>query len=80
MVIAVTGALFIGEWEEAAMVVFLFAVAQWLESQSVDRARAAIRSLLDLAPPEARIDDGTRRADAADRSRCPRPDDARPAR
>jgi Cd2+/Zn2+-exporting ATPase len=59
MVIAVTGAMFIGEWEEAAMVVFLFAVAQWLESRSVERARAAIRSLLDLAPPEARIDDGS---------------------
>jgi Cd2+/Zn2+-exporting ATPase len=59
MVIAVTGALFIGQWEEAAMVVFLFAVAQWLESRSVERARAAIRSLLNLAPPEARIDDGT---------------------
>lgn len=57
MVIAVTGAIIIGEWEEAAMVVFLFAVAQWLESQSLDRARAAIRSLLDLAPPEARIHD-----------------------
>jgi Cd2+/Zn2+-exporting ATPase len=57
MVIAVTGAIIIGEWEEAAMVVFLFAVAQWLESRSLDRARAAIRSLLDLAPPEARIHD-----------------------
>jgi Cd2+/Zn2+-exporting ATPase len=58
MVIAVAGALLIGEWEEAAMVVFLFAVAQWLESRSVDRARAAIRELLDLAPAEARITDG----------------------
>jgi Cd2+/Zn2+-exporting ATPase len=58
MVIAVIGALAIGEWEEAAMVVFLFAVAQWLESRSVERARAAIRELLDLAPPEARITDG----------------------
>ncbi len=59
MVIAVAGAIVIGEWEEAAMVVFLFAVAQWLESRSLDRARAAIRSLLDLAPPEARIHDAT---------------------
>ena len=58
MVVAVGGALLIGEWEEAAMVVFLFAVAQWLESRSVDRARAAIRQLLDLAPAEARIADG----------------------
>jgi Cd2+/Zn2+-exporting ATPase len=57
MVIAVVGALIIGEWEEAAMVVFLFAVAQWLESQSVERARNAIRSLLDLAPPQARIEE-----------------------
>jgi Cd2+/Zn2+-exporting ATPase len=57
MVIAVAGAIVIGEWEEAAMVVFLFAVAQWLESRSLERARAAIRSLLDLAPPEARIHD-----------------------
>ena len=55
MVVAVAGAVAIGEWEEGAMVVFLFAVAQWLESRSVDRARAAIRSLLDLAPPQARI-------------------------
>lgn len=57
MVIAVAGAIIIGEWEEAAMVVFLFAVAQWLESRSVERARTAIRSLLDLAPPQARIDE-----------------------
>ena len=57
MVIAVAGALVIGEWEEAAVVVFLFSVAQWLESQSIDRARAAIRTLLDLAPIEARIED-----------------------
>ena len=58
MVIAVSGALAIGEWEEGAMVVFLFAVAQWLESRSIERARAAIRSLLDLAPAEARITEG----------------------
>jgi Cd2+/Zn2+-exporting ATPase len=68
MVIAVTGAVIIGEWEEAATVVFLFAVAQWLESQSLERARAAIRSLLDLAPLEARItQDGTERLVPIDR-------------
>ncbi|MCC7032495.1 MAG: cadmium-translocating P-type ATPase [Acidobacteria bacterium] len=57
MVIAVAGAIVIGEWEEAAMVVFLFAVAQWLESRSVERARRAIRSLLDLTPPQARLEE-----------------------
>jgi Cd2+/Zn2+-exporting ATPase len=57
MVIAVLGALLIDEWEEAAMVVLLFAVAQALESRSLERARAAIRRLLDLTPPEARIAD-----------------------
>ncbi|MGE0460540.1 MAG: heavy metal translocating P-type ATPase [Vicinamibacterales bacterium] len=57
MVIAVAGAIVIGEWEEAAMVVFLFAVAQWLESRSVERARRAIRSLLDLTPLQARLEE-----------------------
>ncbi len=55
MLVAVAGAMFLGEWAEAATVVFLFAIAQWLESRSLDRARAAIRSLMDLTPDEARI-------------------------
>jgi Cd2+/Zn2+-exporting ATPase len=53
MSIAVLGALAIGEWAEAATVVFLFALAQFLESRSMDRARHAIRALMDLTPPEA---------------------------
>ena len=58
MVIAVVGAMFIGEYEEAAMVVTLFAAAQWLEAQSLDRARKAIGKLIDLAPAEVLIRDG----------------------
>ena len=38
--------------------VFLFAIAQWLESRSLDRAREAIRALLDLTPVEARVRHG----------------------
>ena len=53
MSIAVVGALVIGEWLEAATVVFLFNLAQHLESRSMDRARQAIRTLMDLAPAEA---------------------------
>jgi Cd2+/Zn2+-exporting ATPase len=53
MVIAVAGALALGEWLEAASVVFLFAVAQWLEVRTMERARQSIRALIDLSPHEA---------------------------
>ena len=55
MLVAVVGAMFLQEWAEAGTVVFLFAIAQWLESRSMDRAREAIRALMDLTPDEARI-------------------------
>ncbi len=58
MVIAVIGAMAIGEYEEAAMVVTLFAAAQWLEAQSLDRARQAIGRLLDLASSDVLVRDG----------------------
>ena len=57
MVIAVVGAVVIHQFEEAAMVVSLFALAQWLEAQSLDRARQAIGKLIDLAPPEVLVRD-----------------------
>ena len=57
MVIAVAGAIAIREYEEAAMVVSLFALAQWLEAQSLDRARKAIGKLIDLAPPQVLVRD-----------------------
>jgi Zn2+/Cd2+-exporting ATPase len=53
MVIAVGGAMLLGEWSEAASVVFLFALAQLLETRAMDRARGAISALMDLAPSEA---------------------------
>ena len=55
MTLAVTGALFIGHWPEAAMVTFLFALAEWIEAKSLDRARYAIHSVLELAPETALI-------------------------
>ena len=60
MLIAVVGAIVIGEWFEAASVVFLFALAQQLEAGSMERARGAIRTLMDLTPVEAGVRrDGT---------------------
>jgi Cd2+/Zn2+-exporting ATPase len=53
MVIAVAGALALGEWLEAGSVVFLFALAQWLEARTLERARQAIRALVDLSPRDA---------------------------
>ena len=58
MVIAVAGALALREWFEAASVVFLFAVAQWLEVRTLERARQAIRALIDLSPRTATVKRG----------------------
>jgi Zn2+/Cd2+-exporting ATPase len=55
MSVAAVGALAIGEYQEAATAMFLFALAQLLESRSMDRARNAIRGLMDLSPAEATV-------------------------
>ena len=55
MAIAVIGAAMIGEWLEAALVSFLFALSLALEAWSVGRARRAVEALLDLAPPTVRV-------------------------
>ncbi|MBN9457060.1 MAG: cadmium-translocating P-type ATPase [Bosea sp.] len=67
MTIAAVGALFIGAAEEAALVVFLFAVGEVLEGVAADRARASIRALGDLVPKTALIEENgaTRQVDAA---------------
>ncbi|KQW51178.1 4-deoxy-4-formamido-L-arabinose-phospho-UDP deformylase [Pelomonas sp. Root662] len=55
MTVAVTGAFLIGQWPEAAMVMALYAIAELIEARSVDRARNAIKGLMDLAPEEATV-------------------------
>lgn len=56
MTVAVIGAVLIGQWPEAAMVIWLFAIAELIEKLSLDRARNAIRSLIALAPEVAHVE------------------------
>ncbi len=67
MTVAVTGAFLVGQWPEAAMVMALYAIAELIEARAVDRARNAIKSLLDLTPDTAEVQqpDGAWRIQAA---------------
>ncbi len=56
MAVAVIGAALIGRWPEAAMVIWLFALAETIEARSLDRARDAIRALTALAPEQALVE------------------------
>jgi Cd2+/Zn2+-exporting ATPase len=55
MTVAVIGAVWLGEWFEAASVSFLFSLALLLEQWSLGRARMAIAALVEIAPPAARV-------------------------
>ena len=55
MLVAAAGAIALGEWSEAGAVVFMFAVAQALEARTLERARTAVRALMDLTPAEAAV-------------------------
>lgn len=55
MVVAVIGAVAIGEVAEGAAVVFLFSLSELLESWSVGRARRAIQALMELTPDTALV-------------------------
>jgi Cd2+/Zn2+-exporting ATPase len=55
MSIAVTGACLIGQWPEAAMVMVLFNIAEYLEGKSLERARNAIQELMTLTPEQALV-------------------------
>ena len=57
MSVAVIGAILIKQWPEAAMVIFLFTIAEMLEAYSLVRARQAIQKLMQLAPEFITIKD-----------------------
>ncbi|HUP53711.1 MAG TPA: cation-translocating P-type ATPase [Longimicrobiales bacterium] len=50
MSVAIVGAVLLGEFVEAAAIAVLFSIAELLEAYSVDRARASIQSLMEMAP------------------------------
>jgi Zn2+/Cd2+-exporting ATPase len=55
MTVAVAAAAAIGDWEEAAVIAFLFSVANMLESLAMARTRRAIESLVELSPDTATL-------------------------
>ncbi|OJY28864.1 MAG: ATPase [Rhodobacterales bacterium 65-51] len=65
MTIAAIGALFIGAAEEAALVVFLFAVGEVLEGVAANKARDGIRALANLVPKTALLVDGDKTREVA---------------
>ena len=56
MSVAAAGAVAIGATEEAAVVIFLFAVGELLENVAAGRARAGIKALIGLVPRTAKIE------------------------
>ncbi len=60
MSIAAIGSIFVGEWAEGAVAIFLFSLGNTLEGYTMDRARNAIRGLMDLSPRRATLLHGNR--------------------
>ncbi len=55
MSVAVTGALLLGVFPEAAMVIFLFTLSEKIEAHSLTKAQNAVEKLLKLAPDNAQV-------------------------
>lgn len=55
MTAAIVGAAIIGEWSEGAAVAVLFSFGNTLQTYTMDKTRKSIRSLMELAPPEALV-------------------------
>lgn len=66
--IAVIGAFIIGEFNESAIVTFLFLFGSYLESKTLQKTRTAIKGLTDMSPTTATLvtDNGTEEVDVDD--------------
>jgi Cd2+/Zn2+-exporting ATPase len=51
--LAIVGAAFLGQWDEAATVGVLFGVSELLETYAVRKAKVSIQALIDLTPERA---------------------------
>lgn len=56
--VAGIGAVILGEFGEAAAVLTLFSIGEYLEERAEDRSRKSIREMMELAPMTARIKSG----------------------
>lgn len=55
LVVGAIGAIYLGLWEEASLLVVIFSLGEVLESYAVDKARGSIQALISLAPQEATV-------------------------
>src|SRR3989337_914329 len=55
MVAGAIGAIGLGLWEEAALLVLIYSLGDVLEAYASDRVRGAVRALMELAPKEALV-------------------------
>ncbi|MDA8229554.1 MAG: cation-translocating P-type ATPase [Desulfitobacterium hafniense] len=55
LVVGAIGAIYLGLWEEASLLVVIFSLGEVLDSYAVDKARGAIQALISLAPQEATV-------------------------
>ncbi|HHX54110.1 MAG TPA: heavy metal translocating P-type ATPase [Clostridiales bacterium] len=60
MTVATLGAFAVGEYPEAAAVMWLFRLGELLEGLASDRARKSIKALVDIRPDEAEVESGGR--------------------
>ena len=58
VVIASMGAIYIGEYGEAAAVIFLFSLGEFFESYGVERSRRAVEALIKKSPKVANLRSG----------------------
>lgn len=55
MSLAIVSAAALGNWREGALVACLYSITEALEGFTISRTRFAIRELMDLVPPKARV-------------------------